>query len=116
MRLITDRLKEYGADVDGALERFVGDEDLYITCISTFLRDTGFLEVVSSIQKESYAEAFEYAHALKGVAGNLGLQPLYYSLSSLVEKLRNKEYNDIEKYCGNVIKSYEELKSMEQYI
>ena len=38
--------------------------------------------------------AFEAAHTLKGVSGNLGLAPLYKAVCALVEPLRLREERD----------------------
>ena len=38
--------------------------------------------------------AFEAAHTLKGVAGNLGLKPLYDAVCHIVEPLRRGEERD----------------------
>ena len=40
------------------------------------------------------AKAFEAAHTLKGVTGNMGLTPLYAALCTLVEPLRTGERRD----------------------
>ena len=41
-------------------------------------------------------DAFEHAHALKGVVGNLALTPLYETVSEITENLRAKVQTDYE--------------------
>lgn len=96
MSELTDRLRAYGADMDGAMERFVGDEELFGECFSMFLEDAAFAALEDSLKKQDYRAAFEAAHTLKGVAGNLGLTPLYQAICQLVEPLRRGEYSALQ--------------------
>lgn len=91
MDIMLEKLKNDGSDVEDALERFMGREDLYIRFLHKFLEDTNFADLKESILKENYIEAFKFAHTLKGVTGNLGLTPLYSEVAILVEDLRNWE-------------------------
>ncbi len=69
----------------------VNDEAFYKECLITFTTDPGFKKLGQAIQNKDAEAAFESAHALKGVAGNLGLDPLYQSLCDLVEALREEQ-------------------------
>lgn len=111
MKQLLSRLETYGADIKGIMERFVGDEELYETCFYSFLNDPSFQGIGSALKEENYEQAFECAHALKGVSGNLGLVPLYNDISNLVEKLRAKDYVGLEPLYETVMKDFEELKS-----
>jgi Hpt domain. len=88
---LLDQLKEYGVDVDTGVARFVGKQDLYVKFLGKFLQDTSFEGMKNSIEQKQYLEAFEYAHSLKGVCGNLSLSPVTEQVSELTEILRNKE-------------------------
>lgn len=89
------KLKEYGADVDGALNRFAGDADLYKECVAMFMTDTEFDNLKRAGNDNNYADCFNAGHTLKGVCGNLGLLPLYEQLSILIELLRAEKYQDV---------------------
>lgn len=88
---LLDQLKEYGVDVDTGVARFVGKQDLYVKFLGKFLQDTSFEGMKNCIEQKQYPEAFEYAHSLKGVCGNLSLSPVTEQVSELTEILRNKE-------------------------
>lgn len=103
------RLREYGADVDGALERFMADEELFVKCIELFTEDENFKLLEDAIAKKDYKTAFEAAHTLKGVSGNLGITPVYESLSVLVETLRSKGYENIEDEYREVVELVKEF-------
>jgi len=89
MSNLTDRLRSSGADVDAALERVVGDEELYKTCLHLFMDDPDFPALEAALKCRDYSTAFKAAHTLKGVAGNLGLTDIYSAAHSLVELLRS---------------------------
>lgn len=83
-----DSLNSLGVDLDETLERFVGNEDLYFKCLNKFLSDKNFSHLMEAIKDEDPAEAFEAAHALKGVSANLGLDNLYEQMKIITEVFR----------------------------
>lgn len=99
---LMDNMEAYGADVAGVLERFLGDTDLYYTCLESFLADDeseSFKNLGIALDDGDYEKAFSIAHAVKGVAGNLGVTPLYADICTLVESLRSDNYtNVLEEY------------------
>ncbi|MEG2000445.1 MAG: Hpt domain-containing protein [Evtepia sp.] len=100
---ILEQLKEYGADIDGTMGRFLGDIDLYRTCFTTFLDDEAFAQLGAALAEDDYAKAFESAHTLKGIIGNMGLTPLYEVICKIVEDLRKNDYFDLQAYYAEVI-------------
>lgn len=112
MSRLIEKLTEYGADIPGILERFLEDEELYASCIETFYADTGFNDLGIAIINKQYEDAFNYAHTLKGVAGNMGLTPLYNSIVILVESLRYKDYLKIEEQYDSIMKEYFKSKNL----
>ena len=65
-----------GADVDGALNRFMGKVSLYKKFMKKFLEDRSYPDMLESLAGHDPEEAFRQAHTLKGVAGNLGINNL----------------------------------------
>ncbi|NCD04743.1 MAG: Hpt domain-containing protein [Spirochaetia bacterium] len=88
-----NKLKNWGCDINGALDRFLNDKDLYYECLSMFVEDQNFAALKLHINDANQKKPFSYVHTLKGVAGNLGISPLFESLSELCEALRNNEYD-----------------------
>lgn len=86
--MLLEELKNWGCDIDGAMERFVGDEELYKTCLYTVLDDKAFTGLGEALRTNKVKEAFDYAHTLKGVLANMGLTPMYDVTVRLVEPLR----------------------------
>ncbi len=85
---IIDALRAQGCDTAGALSRMSQDAAFYTRCLSIFYADDGFALLGEQLKSGDAAAAFDTAHALKGVSGNLGLTPLYEDVSRLVTLLR----------------------------
>ncbi|MEG2199653.1 MAG: Hpt domain-containing protein [Anaerovorax sp.] len=96
MTEMIEKLKEYGGDVTGIKDRFLNDMDLYKKCLVVFLEDPSFEKLSEALLETDYAKAFEYAHTLKGVAGNMGLTPIYQVICNMVEALRKNEYSGLQ--------------------
>ncbi|MGO5051191.1 Hpt domain-containing protein [Lachnospiraceae bacterium LCP25S3_G4] len=99
-------LKQWGCDVDGALQRFIYDDELYKMCLIKFKDDENFVLLEKAMLGGNYISAFESAHTLKGVAGNLGLTPLCESISIVVERLRINSYDGIEDLYEEINNQY----------
>lgn len=89
-------LSQSGIEVEQALERFMNNEALYLRFLNKFLQDENFSGIASSASSGDYDAMLTYAHTLKGVAGNLGLMPLYQLLDTLVLRLRSHETADMQ--------------------
>lgn len=111
MNPILEKLQSYGVDIEATMERFVNDENLYVECLYEFLEDNSFMRLKAAISEKRYKDAFDISHMLKGVAGNLGLSSLYYSLCAFVEVLRVNEHSDIEPLYNNIMNEYNVVKS-----
>ncbi|MBR4628353.1 MAG: Hpt domain-containing protein [Ruminococcus sp.] len=92
--LTTDKLREYGADVDEGLVRCMNKEDFYLMLVKKVLSDGRLSVLEQQISAKDFAQAFETAHALKGVYANLSLTPLTSPVSEMTELLRNRTDTD----------------------
>lgn len=106
MSKLLDDLRAWGADVDGGMARMYADEEFYTKCLRIFETDESFTALDNAMAAQNYEDAFSAVHTLKGVAGNLSLEPLYKSLCAMTEKLRTKIYTGVEPY-------YQDVKSRE---
>ena len=91
-----EKLRELGANVDEGLERCMGMEDFYLEMIELGLSDDRFEALGKALEEGNLDDAFEDAHAIKGVVGNLALTPLYETVSEITENLRAKVQTDYE--------------------
>lgn len=104
-----DKLKEKGVDVDKALERMKGNKEAYKSFLIEFFEDPDFESLKESIETQNARDAFEYAHGLKGMAANLGMENVYEAISMLVEILRQgsldgtiEAYHKVEVTCEEI--------------
>lgn len=109
------QLEEGGADVEATLKRFMGNDAIYQKFLGKFPNDPNYANLGTNIESGNFEEAYKCAHALKGVVGNLGLTPIFESVSTLVEELRNKANADVDAALANA--EWQKIKTVyEQFI
>ena len=110
--LTIDDLRKYGANVDEGLQRCINNEGFYLKMVGKALGDDSVEKLSKAVKDKDYDTAFEVAHALKGVFGNLALTPMYAPLSEMVEHLRKREDMDYSGYMETIEEKLEELKKL----
>ena len=111
--LSIDTLKNYGADTEEALKRCMGNEAFYFKLIRMALVDENFRRLDDAYEASDWKGSFDAAHAIKGIAGNLGLTPLYDAASELTELLRPLEPCDCKEQVQRV---HEGLKALKEIV
>ncbi|MEG2658885.1 MAG: Hpt domain-containing protein [Clostridiales bacterium] len=96
------------------MARFLDDVDLYKSCFTIFLDDEAFEKLDQALAAKDYKEAFGHAHTLKGVAGNMGLTPIYEIICTMVEALRKNDYANVDEYYAKILKELTILKNMQK--
>jgi len=81
-------LAEWGCDIQGALSRLLNSRDFYFRLLPSVLTEPSFDALNAALERKDVSGAFESAHTLKGVLGNLGLTPMYQEACGAVELLR----------------------------
>ncbi len=81
-------LKEFGADTEEGLARCMNNEEFYLKMVNMGIADERFETMKEVLEAKNLDEAFEMAHAMKGVFGNLALTPIYQPISDMTEFLR----------------------------
>ena len=107
-----DGLRDFGADVDEGLARCINNEAFYLKMVNKAIGDPTVEELFDSIAKKDLETAFEKAHALKGVWGNLALKPLYDAVAKMVELLRIRKDADYSEYIDLIREKKSELENM----
>lgn len=98
MRLLC-ALRAQGCDVDGAMERFLNDSALYVSLLAVVPGEDAFARLAEAGALHDAKSAFEAAHTLKGVAGNMGLTPMYKTCCAVVEPLRAGKWDGVDTNC-----------------
>lgn len=107
-----DQLKDYGANVDEGVARCMGDQGFYLKMVALALSDDKLPQLKAAIKDNNLEKAFDYAHAMKGVYGNLSLTPLYDAVSKITEKLRAKEQADYSPMLSAVSTELDKLHAL----
>lgn len=81
----------YGGDYRATMARFVNKEDMYLRFLDMLFQDDNMEKLGKSLEADDLKSAFEAAHTLKGVVGNMGLTPLFSAVCTIVEPLRAGE-------------------------
>ena len=91
---ILEKLDSFGADTKDGVNRCCGMQTFYIDLVKRVPGDENFRILEESVENKDYKAAFEAAHALKGVLGNLSITCMYDKCSYITEKLRGGEDAD----------------------
>lgn len=112
MNPVFDRLRAWNCDVDGALERFLDDEEMYLDFLNQITEEEAVGRLGEAIGRGDVQAAFDLAHTLKGVHGNMGLTPLYNLDIEIVEPLRAGSFDGVAENYSKLIAENEKLKQL----
>lgn len=101
--LTIEKLKEIGVQPEEGLKRCMNDENFYLTLVKMVPGDKGFNNLKSALDDGDLTAAFEAAHALKGVLGNLSLTPIYDPVVEITELLRSRTETDYQPLLSEIL-------------
>ena len=110
--LTIDALKQFGADVDDGLSRCMGNEAFYFKLIGKVVEDKNFQALEDAVAAKDLDKAFDAAHSLKGVLGNLALTPVYEPVFEITELLRERKDIDYSEYLTTISEKRSELAAL----
>ena len=105
-------LRAFGADVDSGLGRCLNNADLYLRLVKKACADSQFDLLKEAVERGDLEKAFEAAHGLKGVSGNLSLTPIYRPVSEMTELLRARASVDYRPYLEAVLSAKASLEAL----
>ena len=103
------KLTQAGVNPRAGIERFSGNKELYEKYLNTFPNDPNFGKLKDEIAAKNVEGAFQAAHALKGVSGNLSLEELFNHVVPLVEELRAGSLEHADELIIPVEESYQKV-------
>ncbi len=89
-----ETLAQGGIDVEEALERVMGNEDLLDRLLGMFLADTQFDNLQTAIEAHDEEKAIAAVHSLKGTCGNLSMTILFELTTRQLALLREDKWDD----------------------
>lgn len=84
-----------GSDYQTVLDRFCGHDEMLARFVADFLKDVTYLKLNGAVQELDYQKIESQAHALKGVAGNLGFERLHEACGDLVSSVRYGRLDEV---------------------
>ena len=107
-----DDLKELGADTATGIARCVNDEGFYLKMVNMALQDANFEQLKEAVESGDLSAAFERAHALKGVMGNVALTSLFEPIAAMTEELRAGNDIDYSDYLNQIFTELEKYRAL----
>lgn len=107
--LTIEVLKTFGADTSDGLKRCLDNEAFYLKLVSKALEDKNFDMLEEAVAAGDLDNAFEAAHSLKGVLGNLALTPIYKPVYDITELLRARTDTDYTSLIREISDKREQL-------
>ena len=93
--LLKECYDKFGGSYESMKQRISKDEVIRRFVIK-FLSEPSYDRLRQAVENENYVEAFNAAHALKGVSQNLSFESLGKSSSDITEYLRNSTEKEID--------------------
>ena len=81
-------LPQAGVEVRDALERFMGNELLYLSFLRRLPQAMHLSGIRQALRDGREEEFYAKVHSLKGMAGNLSVRPLFQRTQLLLEEYR----------------------------
>lgn len=87
-------LEASGVQVGPALERFMGNEDLYLSFLARLPGQLRFEEILRALGEGDEEGFYLRVHDLKGLAGNLGLTPVHDCAQAVLKEFRAERFRN----------------------
>ena len=104
-----EQLTQHGINYVEAMDRFGGNEALFVRLATKFLNDTHFSSLETALAEGDTEEAHRQAHSLKGVAGNLSFDELYREISFMSDTLRQGDANEAREHLPAARAAYDNV-------
>ena len=104
-----EQLRAWGADTDEALPRCLNNEAFYLRLVGKAVAEPSFDRLREAVEAGDLDKAFEQAHALKGVTGNLALTPIDRPVREMTELLRARTDTDYRPLLSEIMDRRAEL-------
>lgn len=83
-----ERLKAAGINLDGALERFMGNESMLERYLGRFLEEKSYAALCEAVAADDAQAAAAAVHTLKSVCGSIGCDRMQELALAQEEKMR----------------------------
>ena len=110
--LSIQKLQELGVNTKEGLERCLNNEMFYFKMVKKAMADDSVEKLKLAIEANDLDKAFEIAHNLKGVTGNLALTSLYEPVAEMTDLLRERKQMDYSAYVETITNKKQEIAAL----
>lgn len=101
-----------GTTSEEVVGRLGGNESMVRRFLKRFSEDRSFEELSIALNANDVDSSFRFAHTLKGVAANLGIETLFKEASAVTELLRAKKLEEAKIAFPSLEKEYRRVCSL----
>ena len=110
--ITVEKLNQFGADTQDGISRCMGMDSLYLKLVGMAPDEKNFDLLKDAIEANNLDQAFEAAHALKGVMANLSLTPLSEKVIEITELLRKRTETDYGPLLKDILDLRDKLREL----
>lgn len=92
-----EQLDRLGVRTQEALERFMGNEALYLSFVCKLPEKLDFARIQNSLEEEDEETFYLHVHDLKGMAGNLSMTPIYDCAQAILVEFHTSRFKNKKK-------------------
>lgn len=108
--LTIEALNAVGADTATGMARCMNNEAFYLKMVRMCLEDDRYEKLPEAVTNGEINQAFEYAHALKGMLGNVSLSNLLEPIEEITELARAEKTEGYDEALAKMQEEYAKLK------
>lgn len=110
--LTVEALRAYGANVDEGITRCIGNEGFYLRMVNMALDMDTYDKLAAAVEAGDLTAAYEAAHSLKGVLGNVSLGPLSEEAAQISDLLKAGTQMDYKPRVQRLLELKQELDAL----
>lgn len=100
MQSCLEILRENDVDVDTAVDRLMGHNELYLDFVKRLPEELNLAAIRSALAQQDEESFHFYLHGLKGFAGNLGVTEIADAAQASLIEFRATQFRNITKLEG----------------
>lgn len=90
-----EKLEQAGIHYQLGIQRFAGQENIYEKYLFRFLENTQYEDACEAFKAGDFDKLMKEVHALKGMAGMLGMESLFECMTEIIATIRKEEFEKV---------------------
>ncbi len=113
---IKEQLYTVGLDYKEMIEKFMDSEAMFLKFYKKFFSsaDSVVDELRTAVEADDYQGMENRAHALKGMAGNIGINAVFAPAKKIVDDMRAQNYDDYKADFDKLQQAYSTAKAISE--